>query len=176
MIVFLIGITGVGKSTVGKKIARELSYSFIDLDALIEHRNNMRVSEIFKVSEEDFRLCETKSLKTIPTDEKIIVATGGGIVEKPENIEYMKSVGKVILLERPLHRIIETVNPNYRPLLKGNRSKLYALYKRRKPLYDRACDFMFSTDGYWDNLDGVINFIKEAERESSNNGIIDGCR
>ncbi len=171
MVVFLIGITGVGKSTVGRKLARSLGYAFIDLDALIEHRNNMRISEIFNVSEEDFRLCETKSLMSIPLDQNVLVATGGGVVENARNVDYMKSVGKVVLLERPLKRILETVNPSYRPVLKGDSSKLYELYDRRRGKYYSACDIVFSTEEHWDNLDELIEFIKEAEHEGSYNGI-----
>ncbi len=171
MVVFLIGITGVGKSTVGKKIARALSYSFVDLDAFIELRNHMRVSEIFDYSEADFRLCETKSLKEINVEENLVVSTGGGIVERAENVEYMKSVGKIILLERPLEKIIETVNSDYRPLLREDKNKLYDLYEKRKPLYHKAADVVYTTSGYWDNLDDIINFVKRCEDESCDNGI-----
>ncbi len=167
MIFFLIGITGVGKSTVGKNISRKLGYTFIDLDALVELRNGMRVSDIFDYSEESFRICETKALKSIRTDKKVIVATGGGVVERQENIDYMKSVGKIILLDRPLDKIIATVNPDYRPLLKGDKSKIYKLYERRKPMYYSAADVVFSTKDLWIDTNKVIEFINSENSRKS---------
>ncbi len=160
MIIYLIGITGVGKSTVGKKIASKLGFSFVDLDAFIEMRNKMRIDEIFKISEDAFRICESKSLKQIKNNKNVVVATGGGIVERSENIDYMKNNGIIILLERPLESILETINLEYRPMLKENKQNIYKLYEKRKFLYNDIADLIYKSDGYINDIDTIVNDIE----------------
>ncbi len=151
MLFFIIGISGVGKSTHGKKLSKLIDYSFIDLDALIEMRNGMRISEIFKYGENVFRVAETKALKSIDIKSKHVVATGGGVVETPENIEYMKKNGVTILLKRPLNEVYEGMTFSHRPLLKNNPKFFWDIYERRKLLYESAADLVFEVDtGYFD--------------------------
>ncbi len=164
MLFFLIGITGVGKSTHGKKIARKINYSFIDLDALIEMRNKMRLSEIFKYGESSFRFAESKALRAIDVNSNHVVATGGGIVEVEENIDYMKKNGVVILLKRPLQEIYDSISFNYRPLLKDNPNLLWNLYERREPLYDKAADIVFEVESGFFDVDLIANKLLEIEK------------
>lgn len=165
MLFFLIGITGVGKSTHGKRIARRMNYSFIDLDALIEMRNRMRIGEIFKYGEAVFRYAETKALRSIDVNSNHIVATGGGIVEVEENIDYMKKHGIVVLLKRPLQEIYESISFHYRPLLKDNPILLWDIYEKRKPLYERAADIVFEVETGFFDVDLMVESLLKIERE-----------
>ncbi len=164
MLFFIIGITGVGKSTHGKKLARQMNYSFIDLDALIEMRNRMRLSEIFKYGESTFRLAESKALHSIDTSSRHIVATGGGIVEIEENIEYMKNNGFVVLLKRPIQEIYESISFDYRPLLRDNPNILWDIYEKRKALYEKAADIVFEVESGFFDVDLMAKKLLEIEK------------
>jgi shikimate kinase len=116
--VYLIGLPGSGKSTIGKLYAKKINKKFIDLDKYIVNREKKTIPMLFEEGEAVFRKAETEALKEIT--EKFsgcIVATGGGIVETPENIELLKKQ-TVIYLYRPIPLILSTLNADKRPLLK----------------------------------------------------------
>lgn len=135
MMVYIIGITGVGKSSLGKHLAKKMGFGFIDLDAWIEVREKKSVGQIFKMGEAHFRDCETAALKSIPQSRSLIIATGGGIVTRKVNIRYMRRHGFVIHLVRPVNKILKSINIIRRPLLKDNPGVLYDLYKKRRKAY-----------------------------------------
>ncbi len=167
MLFFIVGITGVGKSTHGKKVAKKMGYSFIDLDALIEMRNRMRLFEIFDYGESIFRLAETKALMSIDTHSNHIVATGGGIVEVEENIKYMKENGVVVLLKRPIQEIYDTISFNYRPLLRDNPQLLWDIYEKRKPMYEKAADIVFEVETGFFDVDLIATQLLKIESNIS---------
>lgn len=138
MIVYIIGITGVGKSLLGKKLARKLNFGFVDLDAWIEIRQKKTIPQLFEKGEIYFRQCESMALQSIPTKRSLVIATGGGVVTQPENITFMRRHGFVIHLVRPVQQIAYKISTKRRPLLKGNRQALFELYNARKPLYEQA--------------------------------------
>ncbi len=138
MKVFLIGITGVGKSSLGKRLARKLQYTFVDLDAWIEVREQKRINELFAIGEDYFRLAETEALKSLVKKENIVIATGGGAVLRRENIEFMRANGLVIHIHRPIGQIVGSISTKRRPLIQKNPSLLYEHYRERKPLYKKA--------------------------------------
>lgn len=147
MLFYFIGITGVGKSTIGKRVAREMKYSFVDLDALVELRNKMRLSDIFDLGEDCFRTAETIALEHLQGKNRHVIATGGGVVERQENIELMRESGIVVLLHRPLDDIYEGMSFKHRPLLRKNPRRLWKLYEQRKSKYEDAADLRYFADG-----------------------------
>ncbi len=165
MLFFIVGIMGVGKSTHGKKIARKMGYSFIDLDGLIEMRNGMRLGEIFKYGESVFRLAETKALESIDVNSNHVVATGGGVVETPSNIDYMRKNGYVVFLKRPLQEIYDNMSFNYRPLLKDNPRVLWDIYDKRLPLYEKSADIKFEVETGFFDVDMIAKKLLEIEKE-----------
>lgn len=167
MLFFLIGLSGVGKSTLGKQLARRMGYSFIDLDALIEMRNRMRISEIFSYGEPAFRIAESYALRSIDTSSNHIVATGGGVVLSEDNIEYMRTSGYVVLLERTCSEILKSLSLIHRPLLRDNPESLYRLYEERKELYEKAKHVKFSIDSGYFNIDEIVNHLEKIEFEYS---------
>lgn len=155
MIFYFIGITGVGKSTAGKKVARKMGFSFIDLDALIEMRNSMRINEIFSYGEECFRLTETKALLSVNRYTKHVVATGGGIVEKNRNIEIMRKNGIIVLLKRPIDDIYKGMSFQHRPMLRNNPERFWQIYEKRKLLYEKAADLTYHLKGNPFDIDQI---------------------
>ncbi len=148
MNIYLIGMMGSGKSTVGKILSEKMHKPFIDLDSEIEKGTGKTISEIFDIDgEEQFRKMETKQLNQYS---KSIVACGGGVVLKNENREFINKNGVTILLtasmEELSHRLSDSGN---RPLLYDNNTKeaLTKLWLERQLHYLNTADFTIETDG-----------------------------
>ena len=134
----LIGMPGCGKTTLGKKLAKEKGRTFIDLDdAFKEEYNNTPAEVITQNGEDEFRRMETELAKKILPQSGLVIATGGGIVTRKENWFYLRANSHVIYLERPLEFLLKQDTSN-RPLSQNN--KIEELYKARVPLYEELCD------------------------------------
>lgn len=139
--IFLIGLPGCGKTTIGKQYAKKTGKKFIDLDKYVSLRENNTIAKLFEKGEPFFRKIETEALKEIIKNfEDYVIATGGGVVETPENIDLLKKQ-TVIYIYRPLCLILKTLNTDKRPLLKNDPDKLYEIWKRRKPKYEEAATY-----------------------------------
>ncbi len=155
MNIYLTGIMGCGKTTLGKKIATKKNVDFIDLDCKIEAQAKMSIPEIFtEHGEEYFRALETTALNIISLSKKCVVACGGGIVLKAQNIEIMKSSGVILFINRDINQIASTINTKKRPLLK-NATDVLQIYKNRERLYKSTC-----TEEILNNdMEETINYI-----------------
>ena len=116
--IYLIGMMGSGKSTIGPLLAEQLGYSFIDTDSTIEKLVGQNVNEIFKaVGEPEFRQIETKVLAEVSAHIRLIVATGGGIAIEQENWNHLHQ-GLVIWLDPAVDLLVERLQGDTtRPLL-----------------------------------------------------------
>jgi shikimate kinase len=129
---------GAGKSTVGALAAQMLGWDFIDLDEEIVRREGCSIPEIFeKKKEQGFRICEQEALKSL-TASCAVVATGGGILTWPGNLEIMQDSGQIIFLDRPLEKILLDIDTSTRPMLAQGREKIISLYHERRALYERS--------------------------------------
>ena len=141
--VYLIGMMGAGKTTVGHLLAQELGYSrFFDTDTLIEQlAKGQTINEIFAtVGEETFRELETQVLAELCTYKRTVISTGGGIVLRQKNWSYLRH-GLIIWLDVPVELLIKRLKEdNTRPLLKDAdpEKKLQTLLAQRQPLYSQA--------------------------------------
>ncbi len=145
--IVLVGLPGCGKTTLGKLLAKNLDFSFIDCDNIIEKNENTTISKIFEqFGESGFRDIETRALKSLLTLQNAVIATGGGCVERQENFEILKELGTVVFVNRPVEKIISDIDTTKRPLLTGGKERLYALSKRRLPLYNKVCDIDILVD------------------------------
>lgn len=139
--VFLIGMMGAGKTTVGSLLASELGYGFCDTDALIEHIAGKTINQIFADDgEETFRQLETQVLSELSAYQQLIVATGGGIVLKPQNWSYLH-YGLVVWLDVPVAMLIERLQEDTtRPLLQkpDPALELQKILDQRRSLYELA--------------------------------------
>lgn len=146
--VFLIGMPGSGKSTLGRRAARETGISFLDLDEWIEAAAGLSIPEIFEnYGEAGFRKMETGALIWVTRKEPMLISLGGGTAMDPVNRKIIRGCGSVILLDRPPESILEDLRPEQRPLLRENpEEKLWALYEQRMPVYRQLADVTICND------------------------------
>ena len=140
---------GAGKSTVGSVLAKKLKLGFIDLDNLIEKTQNLTIPEIFKLyGEEKFRELECKTVYGLETGQKLVISTGGGIVESKKNIEKLREIGRIYYLYAPYEVLYERIKGDTkRPLIAhvDPKKALREILSRRKAKYECA-DFKISTE------------------------------
>ncbi|MEE8056529.1 MAG: shikimate kinase AroK [Pseudomonadales bacterium] len=149
--VFLVGPMGAGKSTIGRLLALELHLDFKDTDKEIEDRSGVDIPWIFdREGEEGFRNREAAVLGELSQLDHILLATGGGIVLKPENRRVLASSGRVIYLQISIdEQVRRTSRDKKRPLLHSDdpRQVLTELMNVRHPLYEEVADYSIDTDG-----------------------------
>lgn len=139
--IFLIGMMGAGKTTVGRLLARQLGYGFLDTDAVIEQLAGKTINEIFANDGEDaFRQLEAQVLSDVSAYTKLTIATGGGIVLRQLNWSYLHH-GLIVWLDPPVAVLVERLqNDNTRPLLQSTEPEqaLQKLLEGRRRLYAEA--------------------------------------
>ena len=139
--IYLVGMMGAGKTTVGRILARKLKYRFFDTDELIVRVANQSIAEIFdREGEEAFRELETKVLGELSAYQNSFVATGGRIVARPMNWGYLHH-GVVVWLDVPVDQLYDRLRSDTaRPLLQEGeiKSKLQSLLKDRERFYTQA--------------------------------------
>ena len=140
--IYLVGFMGSGKSTLGILLSNSLNFNFIDTDKLIEKRNSMSISNIFKTKGElFFRNEETKIIKAIIKLNKTIVSTGGGMPCFNNNIETLNKHGKTIYLDYDIDSLyLRLKDDNKRPLLnnKSLKRKIQELLNIRREIYNKC--------------------------------------
>lgn len=147
--VVLVGFMGSGKSSVGRLVARTLQSRFVDTDRLVVDRAGMEIRDIFAShGEAFFRAEETRALRSLLGDRRLVVATGGGIVTVPENLAALKELGFVVWLTASEEMIWERVSRNTRrPLLhtENPRETVHNLLEARNPIYESAAQMKVDT-------------------------------
>ncbi|MBI4780243.1 MAG: shikimate kinase [Oscillatoriophycideae cyanobacterium NC_groundwater_1537_Pr4_S-0.65um_50_18] len=138
---YLIGLMGSGKTTVGKALSEKLGYRFFDTDTVIEQLAQQPISEIFATSGEAvFRQLETQVLAELSAYRRLTIATGGGIVLDRRNWSHLKH-GLIVWLDVAVEEICDRLQGDVsRPLLQDAdpHQKLSALLEQRRPLYAQA--------------------------------------
>ena len=148
--VVLVGPMGAGKSTIGRLLARELGYRFLDSDRIIEERCGANIPWIFDVEGEDgFRQRETSMLEELSNEVGTVLATGGGAVMRAENHGLLKKNAVVVYLKTSIDQQVErTRKDRNRPLLQNDDPEgvLRRLFAIRDPLYTELADIVMFTD------------------------------
>jgi shikimate kinase len=133
---------GTGKSSVGRLVAQQLRFDFLDTDAVIEARAGKSISDIFaQQGEAAFRDLETKVVHELESRHRTVISTGGGLVMNPDNLASLKQHALVICLWASPETIWSRVkNQNHRPLLAQPEplDKIRSLLNERAPFYKQA--------------------------------------
>ena len=162
--IVLIGMPGVGKSTVGVVLAKVLGYQFIDADLLIQKKMNMVLSEIIKREGTDgFMKIENDVNASIEAD-KTVIATGGSVVYCEEAMEHLKSIGTVIYLKLSLESLSKRLgNLVGRGVVLKKGQTLEHLYEERTPLYEKYADLTIDEENQEleDTLQTILNCYKK---------------
>lgn len=170
---FLVGMMGAGKTTVGRQLAKRLGKTFHDADREIEGRTGVSVAVIFDIEgEAGFRKREAEVIEQMTALDDIVLATGGGAVLDARNREHLKDRGFVIYLHAlPAVLWQRTRADKSRPLLQGGdpRERLESLYAVRDPLYRDVADLVVETgrQGIGPLITQVLARIGEACRLSA---------
>ncbi len=151
MNIVLCGMMGVGKSTIGIKLAELTGRRWVDTDGIITARYG-RISDIFEYyGEAHFRSLETEVTKEYAKQDGLVISTGGGLVLNYDNCELLKKNGKLFFLRASLETILERVYADEtRPLLRGAdnaEERLKGLLFERLPVYEHVADYIIDTDG-----------------------------
>ena len=146
----LIGPMGAGKSSIGKKLAKQLNKKFYDCDRIIEERTGVAITTIFELEgEEGFRERETKILEELTLKQNAVIATGGGVILKTENIDLISDNNIVVYLKASVEsQIKRTRHDKKRPLLQTDdrHATLKALAESRNSLYSKIADITVDTN------------------------------
>ena len=149
MQLFLIGLMGAGKTTVGKLLAARLGCDWLDTDKVLEQRCGVSVREMFELEgEAAFRDREERLLNELTQQPNLVLSTGGGIVLRPANRDALKSRGVVAYLNADPHELwLRTRHDKNRPILQGPdaRQKLIDLHTFRHPLYEATAHITVHT-------------------------------
>lgn len=160
--IFIVGAMGSGKSSIGKLLAESCQMQFLDTDYEIEQNSKYDITTIFeKFGEEEFRNKETGLLENLSRVENHIIATGGGIILKQENIDIMKKIGLIVFLDINLQAQLKRVKyRKHRPILKNTdlEKKLKDLKSERDPIYNTISDYIIDVSGKDKNT--VVEEIK----------------
>ena len=140
--IFLIGMPGCGKTTVGQQLAQRLNKKFVDADEELEKRAGRPITEIIpRDGEAAFRTLETQTLEALGKQSGLVIATGGGCVTQMRNYDLLHQNGTIFWLTRALDKL----PTDGRPLSQAGR--LEQMYEIRRPMYRSFADAVISNDG-----------------------------
>ena len=160
--IVLIGLPGVGKTTLGKLVAEQFNKEFVDMDSLIVNKENMSIKEIFdKYGEAYFRNLESNLCKELESKNNLVISTGGGVILNKENVKSLAKNGLIVFLDKDLD--LFTLSDE-RPLTK-NKEELKKIRDLRYNLYLSSCDVLINLNN---NLDKNIERIMEVVYEIIN--------
>ena len=164
MIIFLLGFMGSGKSTVGRRLAGRLGYSFIDMDARLEGEHRMIINEIFeKLGEKTFRELESNLLKEMVSLQDTVISTGGGLPCTGNNMDLINRKGVSIYLRMEPAALLNRLSrgKSRRPLIRHlSRQELETFIqeklREREPVYLRAHHII---SGLNFNMDELVEIL-----------------
>ncbi len=170
--IFLVGLMGSGKTTIGRALAKKLNLRFVDADHEIEARTGATIPLIFEIEgEASFRQREADVIRDLTAQQGIVLATGGGAVLNEQSRRYLHERGTVIYLRASVNSILQrTSHDRNRPLLQtaDPRARIEELSKQRAPLYQQVAHITIETGR--PNVQSVVqNILTQLERSVPDN-------
>ncbi|MCD5397356.1 shikimate kinase [candidate division NPL-UPA2 bacterium] len=166
--IVLLGFMGTGKTAIGKRVAEKLEMEYLDVDTLIEKEAGMSINELFsRFGEEHFRNLESKLARKVSQYKNKVIATGGGIVLREENLNNLRQGGVLICLTARPEIILErTKKEHHRPLLEVDYplATIKELLAYRAPFYAQANYSLDTSDlTITQGVEEVIKLVKETQ-------------
>lgn len=163
MHIFLVGMAGGGKTSLGKKLAANLNLRFVDTDQRVSEMMGLTVNEIFATfGEAFFRNAEAGVLMSLAGEPPCIVSTGGGLPTIQENVQLMQNHGVIIHIDRPIDQILSDIKLDRRPTLEhGGHEDVIAQYNQRIGYYRSCADY--TLDNSHGFILGAANLTKLVE-------------
>ena len=158
--IYMIGMMGSGKSSVGELLSRRMSWKFIDFDQEIENDEKCTINQIFSENESRFRKLETKKIHELKDFNRTIFSTGGGIVMNKKNYDLLSN-SFCIYLKTSISEILKRIGQdNSRPLIKNKKLEtLNNIEKERQNVYSSLADLTINTDNK--SIDEICSIIEE---------------
>lgn len=145
--VWLVGMMGAGKTTVGALVAERMSLPLVDSDGLVMERTGRTIPELFEEGEDRFREAERAALAEIASGPDGVVSTGGGVVLDETNVELMRSTGTIVLLEAEVEELVARISGvDDRPLATDG-AAIEEIAAARARRYRNAADHTVDTSG-----------------------------
>lgn len=160
--IVLIGMPGVGKSTLGVVLAKELGYEFVDADLLIQKRENRLLKEIIAEDGVDGFLKIENDVNASITSTKTVIATGGSVIYGAEAMAHLKEIGTVVYLKLDYETLDSRLGSlKGRGVVLKDGQNLKSLYDERIPLYEKYADVTVDEGGLGleETLDAVLEKI-----------------
>ena len=166
--IVLIGMPGVGKSTVGVILAKVLGYQFVDADLLIQEQEGKLLKDIIaEVGTDGFIQVENRVNASIDCN-KTIIATGGSVIYGQEAMEHLKAIGTVVYLEVPFSILEERLSDiKGRGVVLKDGQTLYDLFMERTPLYEKYADVCVSEEGL--GVEETVDLLVSKLQKLNNN-------
>ena len=156
--IVLIGMPGVGKSTLGVVLAKELGFEFVDADLLIQKREKRLLKEIIAEDGVDGFLKIEEDVNASIEAERTVIATGGSVIYSDKAMKHLKSIGKVVYLKLNYDDLDSRLgNLKGRGVVLKDGQTLKSLYEERTPLYEKYADITVSEDGL--NLEETLSSV-----------------
>ena len=164
--VVLVGLMGVGKSTVGRRLARRLGLPFVDSDAEIEDASGLSAAEVFeRFGEKDYRDGERRLVARLVDGQVRVISTGGGVFVDPRTRELLKTRTITVWLDAPVEVLAQrTRRRDTRPLLRTDNPKetLERIAEQERPAYAEAHIHVRSSDGaHRDVVDAIVKALED---------------
>lgn len=173
--IFLVGLMGSGKTTIGRSLAKKLNLRFVDADQEIEARTGASIPLIFEIEgEASFRQREADVIRDLTAQQGIVLATGGGAVLNEASRQFLRERGTVIYLRASVASILQrTSHDKNRPLLQtaDPRAKIEALSLERAPLYQEVAHIIIETGR--PNVHSVVHNILSQLQSSTQSPPVD---
>jgi shikimate kinase len=164
---YLVGMMGAGKTSIGRQLAKRLQRRFVDVDHEIEALTGVRIPTIFEIEgEAGFRERESQAIASLTLQSGLVLATGGGAVLRESNRQALRETGVVVYLRVPPQTLYErTRHDRNRPLLQVEDplKRIEELYAQRDPLYLEVADIVMDS-----GTCSVVSLAKRIEEELNN--------
>ncbi|SHI36581.1 shikimate kinase [Dethiosulfatibacter aminovorans DSM 17477] len=166
----LIGMMGSGKTTLAEMLAEKMKLDYCCADEYLEEKYNRSIPDIFEKDGEDgFRKLESEAIRDLAKRRNIIIATGGGVILREENIDTLRENGFIIIfLNRSIESILKDITTENRPLIKEDKNRLLKIYSEREHLYKEYSDIIINNHDCLDEtLDKLYNSVALLSNDKS---------